>query len=189
MIYCTLALSPDLLDGLSSYFGNKKILSKETIEMLSPPYLAVFLITIGLTKIPKLKYIDEGIRKIFYRSAAIPARARTLSASLQQSHYQPPNKDISNHITRKFDSQRINKENIVFKGNEDSPALVWSKITAVIVTLQRNKRGHFGNFFGKCEPVFQNLKDRYEKMDPKANRCIGVEKKLRNEKSEDIKNY
>ncbi len=188
VIYCLLALSPDLLDSLSLFFTDKALLSKEIIDKLSPPYLAVFLITIALTKIPKLKKIDEVTRKIFYRSAAIPARARQLSANLQQSQYQPPKKDISKHITRKFNSQHIDEKNIAFKGNEDSPAYVWSKITAVIVTLQRNKRKHFEKFFEICETEFDNLRDRYDKLSPKALRCVGIEQKLRGQRSKDIKN-
>lgn len=191
LLFCSLVLAPELLQFLVKNVFRTELLDPDLVKNLSPPYLVLLFLTLALPKIPYLRGLDETALQVFHRSAAIPAKARALSAELREAGYDVArfaDGEIAAQVRSHFTSKGVREEFITFDGRAPEVIDIWLRVTALIYTIERNNGNPLTPFLSKFQGERNVLLKRHRNLDEKAFCCIAVRQRFEIRKIKDITN-
>jgi hypothetical protein len=159
------AMSPDLADSVPAW-------AKQ-----SPSLLVALLLTVLLPKIPVLSSADDWFRRKLQRMAAIPNEVRRLGAELRRARFhvdEARRKDAVDALV----GEGFDPGDALFDGGV-TPHALWTKLSVLMRAMEAwDADPRFANYVLTYPTVYNDLKDRYEQLLPKARKCFGLLREL-----------
>jgi hypothetical protein len=159
------AMSPDLAESVPAW-------AKE-----SPSLLVALLLTVLLPKIPVLASVDDWFRRKLQRMAAIPNEVRRLGAELRRARFhvdEARRKDVVDTLVK----EGFDPGDALFDGGS-TPHALWTKLSLLMREMEAwDADPRFASYVLTYPTVYNDLKDRYEQLLPKARKCFGLLREL-----------